>query len=660
LSAAHDAQRIRELIEGGDFARALVEAQTQLENFPEERDLLYLAAVSQRRLQRFSEAFTTLDRLERLHPRFARLFQERGYWFIARRDVVRAIAAFEQAVNISAALPSSWKSLHMLYRMSGRDADAQTAAAHVEKLAILPKAIVAASAFFADGDLSEAERIVRRFLMEQGDHIEGMRLLAKIGMELDILDDAELLLAKVLALAPDYHVSRYEYAIVLLRRHKHAQAREEIGKLLEADPRNRQYRATDAAVSMGFGDFERALSAYQELALETPDDIGLHLSVAHTLKTLGRAPQAVEAYRSASIPEPLCGEACWGLANMKTYRFEDEEIGRMRRAEASPDVRPIDRYHLCFALGKALEDRCEYEESFAFYERGNALKKRECRYRPEIIETAARLQSSLCTREFFMERPGWGCDSGAPIFIVGLPRSGSTLLEQILASHSMVEGTAELADIPRMVQELHGPRPDAGNPPYPGILSTLGAADLKCLGRKYLADTSVYRRRGRPLFIDKNPNNFRSIGLIHLMLPNARIIDARRHAMACCFSNFKQLFAVGQQFTYSLEHIARYYRSYVELMSHWDSALPGKILRVQHEDLVADLEGTVRRILEFCGLAFEPACNRFHETKRSVNTASSEQVRRPINRDGIDQWRHFEPWLEPLLRALGPLAFTED
>ena len=327
----------------------------------------------------------------------------------------------------------------------------------------------------------------------------------------------------------------------------------------------------------------------------------------------------------------------------------------MRAEEAAESIPPVDRYHLCFALGKALEDLGEFEESFRYYERGNALKRAQSHHRPESVERNTRLQKTVCTADFLAARRGAGCDSPDPIFIVGLPRSGSTLLEQILASHSKVEGTMELADIPRLVLELQGREPNSEDPRYPKVLQDLKPEDFVRLGRKYISDTQVYRT-GKPCFIDKMPNNFRHLGLIHLMLPNAKIIDARRNAMACCFSNFKQLFAAGQEFTYGLEDIGRYYRTYLELMAHWDSVLPGKILRVEHEDVVDHLEANVRRILDFCGLDFEPQCVEFHKTERSIRTASSEQVRRPIFKEGIDQWRNFEPWLGPLKAALGSAA----
>jgi tetratricopeptide (TPR) repeat protein len=649
-----EVKRVRALLERSEFATALEAAQALAAEVPENRDVLYMIAVALRYLQRIPDALEVLARLEQLHPGYPRLYQERGHCHVALRAAGPAVEAFERAVRMSPALTASWRSLQTLYRIQGREAQAANADAQAKDLAALPPPIVTAFNMYADGEIFDAEQTVRQYLLAHGDHVEGMRLLAKIGLDLDVTDDAELLLARVLELAPQHREARYEYAIVLLKRHKHVRAREEMEKLLALDPDNRMYRTTHATVCIGFGDYQ-ALPRYRELLVETPGDPELHLSIAHALKTLGQTQEAIDSYHAAAALRADFGEAYWSLANLKTYRFTDTEIAHMRSAEASPKIQLADRYHMCFALGKALEDRAEYAESFACYERGNALKKVECRYRPEPLERTARLQESLCTAEFFAERKGHGCDSAAPIFIVGLPRSGSTLVEQILASHSQVEGTMELADIPRMVQDVQGREIIGGEPRYPGVLASLSAEQSRKLGEKYLADTRVYRT-GKARFIDKMPNNFRHLALIHLILPNARIIDARREPMACCFSNFKQLFASGQQFTYSIEDVARYYRMYVELMAHWDAALPGRVLRIQHETVVDDLEGNVRRILDFCGLDFEPACLDFHKTLRTVHSASSEQVRRPIYREGVDQWRHYEPWLGPLKSALGPLA----
>jgi tetratricopeptide (TPR) repeat protein len=647
--------RIRGLLQRNQFAPALAAAETLLARVPENRDVWYMLAVSQRYLGRINDALATLARFQTIHPGYSRLFQERGHCSVAARDPDAAIEAYLQAVNLNAALPASWKALQVLFHAAGRPAEAETAAAHVAKLASLPPAVVTASSMFADGEVHEAERVVRQFLQTHGDHIEAMRLLAQIGMKLDVLDDAEFLLESVLVFAPDYHLARFDYVTVLLRLHKFAQALQQIETLLRAEPDNRAYRTCYANACAGLGRHEEALRVFRELVVGAPKAADVHLSIAHALKTLGRQQQAIEAYRAAAAANPSFGDAYWSLANLKTYRFSDDEVARMREQEAAPGTKLVDRYHLCFALGKALEDAAQYAESFRYYERGNSLRKGESRYRPEPIERSARLQAVVCTAEFFAARTGVGCERADPIFIVGLPRAGSTLIEQILASHSGVEGTMELADIPRLVARLQGRDPDDAKSRYPGVLVELAAEELKRFGEKYLADTQVYRT-GKQFFIDKNPNNFRHIGLIHLILPNAKIIDARREPMACCFSNFKQLFAAGQEFTYSLEDIGRYYRSYVELMRHWDEVLPGKVLRVQHEELVEDLTGYVRRILDFCGLEFEPQCLEFYKTERAVRTASSEQVRRPIFKEGLDQWRHFEPFLGPLKAALGPLA----
>jgi tetratricopeptide (TPR) repeat protein len=653
---SEDAAGVRGLIERGEFARALALAEARLAAGEAGRELLLNAAICQRRLGRIQDALATLGRLERLQPTYTRLFQERGQCHVAERAAERAIEAFERAVQLCPALPASWKALEALYSMVGRPADARNAAAHCAKLATLPREVVTASVLFADGDLHQAETTVRRFLLAHGNHVEAMRLLARIGMQLDVLDDAELLLHGVLSIAPDYHAARYDYAIVLLRRHRHAAAEQEIVRLLAVEPDNAKYQTTRAAIAMGVGRYQQASELYADLLRRSPGDPELHLAVAHALKTLGQTDAAIARYRAAAALKPDYGEAYWSLANLKTYAFAPEELVRMREAEANPGVTPSDRAHLCFALGKALEDRREYPESFAFYARGNELKRAERSYEPEVIEANARQQAQLCTRDLLESRRAHGCQSRAPIFIVGLPRSGSTLLEQILASHSAIEGTTELSEIPRLVQSLQGRGGEGAGSEYPGVLATLRPEQLHLFGERYIENTRAYRALGRVHFIDKNPNNFRHLGLIRMILPNARIIDARRGAMACCFSNWKQLFAVGQRFTYGFEDIARYYRSYVELMQHWDEVLRGWILRVQHEEVVADLEGSVRRILDFCELEFEPTCLQFYRTERGVNTPSSEQVRQPIYRQGLDQWRHFEPWLIPLRDALGPLA----
>jgi tetratricopeptide (TPR) repeat protein len=647
-----EVERLRQMQRAGRHAEVLEAAVSGLARAPDHRDLLLILAISQRHLSRIDDALVTLERLEQVVPGFSRLHEERGMCFVARRDAPGAIRSLLQAVHMNAALPASWNMLNGLYRMTGDAANAELSAQHVAVLGRLPREVVTASALFYDGDLEASEQLIRAYLLEHGDHPEAMRLLARIGLAHDVLDDAETLLAGVLKLAPDYHLARYEYAQTLIKRQKFTIARPEVEQLLRADPSNIDYQILAATLEVGIGRHETAIGIYESVIRRHPDASGVHLWHGHALKTIGRVPEAIAAYRAAAAARPDFGDAYWSLANLKMYRFTDDELARMRAAESAAGVAPEDRWHLCFALGKALEDRGEFAESWTYYERGNGLKLLDSTYTPESMEANTAGQVRVCTPAFFHARAGWGDPRPDPIFIVGLTRAGSTLLEQILASHSQVDGTHELADVQRIVLSVQGTDPRGEPVRYPSALELLSAEDCLAFGQRYLSDTRLYRT-DRPYFVDKMPNNFRHIGLIHLMLPNARIIDARREPMSCCFSNLKQLFAQGQEFSYGVENIARYYRTYLDLMEHWDRVLPGRVLRMQHEDVVDDLEASVRRLLDYCQLPFEPACLDFHKTRRSVRTPSSEQVRQPIFRDGLEQWRGFEPWLGPLQEALG-------
>ena len=587
--------RLRRLQREGAHAAALAGARALLVDLPENRDLLLLAATNLRLAGRIADALELLDGCARLHPHYSLMHQERGLCHVARKDAPAAIAALLEAVNLNPALPMSWRMLDGVYRLTGDGDNAALAAAHVATLAALPADIVAATSLFADGDIDEAERIVRAYLVRYGDHVEAMRLLAKIGIAHGVLDDAEVLLAAVAAMAPDHRPARLDYADCLAKRHKFGEARAAMAPLHADDPANPDHRMLAATIAVGLGEQDVAADLYRAMIADRPDMPDPYLWLGHALKTIGQVPDAIAAYRSAAAARPDFGDAYWSLANLKTYRFDADEIDRMRAAEAATGTAKVDRIALCFALGKAYEDRGAAEDSWDFYARGNALQRADSRYRSTIIETNTRRQIATCTPAFFAAHKGWGVADRAPIFVLGLPRSGSTLIEQILSSHSRVEGTQELPDIQRIVLDLQGRDPDPDDPRYPGVLADLSAADVAGLGARYLADTRVYRT-DRPYFVDKMPNNFRHVGLIHLMLPHATIIDVRRDPMACCFSNLKQLFAQGQEFTYGIDDIARYYRTYLDLMAHWDTVLPGRVLRVHHEDVVDDLGGTVRRI----------------------------------------------------------------
>jgi tetratricopeptide (TPR) repeat protein len=641
---------LQQLIEQQRFAEALEGCDRLLLHFHGQRDLLYMRAVALRHMQRVPEAHATLDKLEEFHPTYPRLFQERGHCHVFERKAPEAIQAFSRAVELNPALPASWRVLASLYKMVGRQQDSTVAAQHVAKLSTIASEVVTARSMLADGNLRDAEVLIRTYLQTKPDDIEGLRVLALVALENEFAKDAETLLEAVLKASPGYRAARVDYVRALIDLHKHKQARDQIDLLIEAEPDHPAHRINLASVLVSEGSTEAAISLYERLLQQQPNSPELHVSYGHALKTQGRRKEAERAYREATRQRPNFGDAYWSLANLKTYRFDDDQIAVMREQVDARRTPHVDRLNLCFALGKALEDRGEYAESFEFYARGNALKRAESNYRPEVLEHTIDRQVEVCTREFFEHRQGWGCPDPAPIFIVGLPRAGSTLLEQILSSHSQVEGTMELADVPRLVSslDLH-----ASGARYPGVLALPKSDNYRKFGEAYIRDTRHYRVLDRPYFIDKMPNNFRHVGLIQLMLPNAKIIDARREPMACCFSNFKQLYASGHQFSYGLESIGRYYKLYERLMAHWDDALPGRVLRVQHEDVIEDLEGSVRRMLDYLGLPFEEACVEFHKTERRVHTASSEQVRRPINREGVDQWKNYDPWLGPLREALG-------
>jgi tetratricopeptide (TPR) repeat protein len=564
------------------------------------------------------------------------------------------LVRLRRAVAADPVQPQVWRRLADALDAAGDRAGA--AAAYLEHVRHAPfdPALMRAAAALHANEIPAAEAQLRALLREAPTDVVAIRMLAELAARLDRSEDATHLLERCLELAPGFAEARLNYAVVLHRSNHPAAALEQLDLLLRDDAANPGCLNLKAAVLCRVGEYESAIGIYAALTRAYPQQAQLWLSYGHALKTAGHGERAIEAYRRAIAANADFGDAYWSLANLKTFRFGEEDIDAMRRALARDDLAAEHRLHFEFALGKAHEDRKEYAESFAHYARGNALRLTQVPYNAD--ETTRRFAHArqLYTREFFLARARAGCAAPDPIFIVGLPRSGSTLLEQILASHSQIEGTMELPEIISLTRTLR--RAGASGRPgaYHDALAQCSHDELRELGESYLAGTRMHRKTDRPFFIDKMPNNFAHVGLIHLILPNAKIIDARRHPLACCFSNFKQHFARGQSFSYSLEDIGRYYRDYAELMAHFDSVLSGRVHRVIHEDLIDDTERVVRRLLDYCGLPFEQGCLRFFENDRPVRTASSEQVRQPINRTGMDQWRHYEPWLDPLKAALGP------
>ena len=636
----------------GDMAQANLLAARLLADRGDDPEVLYFAAVIARARGDFAAAHGLLDRLLALRPELGRAWQERGHCYRQQNQRDPAIAAYARAVELNPLLTASLKLLAAHHQAADpvQDRALRDKIADVESHP--PEVLGALSAYY-DQDYKLAEERVRAYLLKVPDDPVAMRLLAELGTRLGEYEDAEFILERCKVLNPDYLHARFDYSEVLNKRFKYDAALREAEELTALEPANPQFAMQRANLMLHVGRTEDAVAEYARLQQQSPDNATVSLTYGHALKTLGRIDAAVDAYRQGYAARPDFGDAYWSLANLKTYRFSDAELAVMIAQEAGAGINVEDRIHLCFALGKALEDARDFPRSFEYYQRGNALRQGVLKYNPQAVTHEVDQQIAHCSAGLFAAKDGAGCPADDPIFILGLPRAGSTLLEQILASHSQVEGTTELPDIMAIASRLNGRLGQEDADRYPANLAALSRDELTALGHSYIASTRVHRNTGTPHFIDKMPNNFRHIGLIHLILPNARIIDARREPLACGFSVFKQLFAQGQDFSYDLNHIGRYYTDYLRLMEHWDAVLPnGRILKVQHEDVLDDLEGQVRRILDYCGLPFEPACLEFHKTERAVRTPSSEQVRRPINRDGAEVWKDYAPWLGPLKDAL--------
>jgi len=636
-------------------ALALEQANEILKVVPGQPLAELFVGVAQRRLGDADGALRTLQALARAQLGWAPAHYELGVTLGLAGRGEDAVPPLRHAVRLKPDIGDAWRLLGDHLTAMGEREGADAAYANHIKVSTRDPRLLRPAAALCENRIPEAEALLRQHLRQFPTDVAAIRMFAEVAARLGRLADAEHLLARCLELAPGFGAARQNYALVLHRQHKTTEALAEIDRLLAADPRNPGTRNLKAAALTRIGEYEQSLALYAEVLAEYPNQAKMWMSYGHALKTAGHQARSIEAYRRTIELSPGFGEACWSLANLKTFRFTADEFAGMQRQLERDDLSAEDRYHFHFALGKALEDARDFTASFRHYAEGNRLRRAAIHYDADRTTAGVQRSRTLFTADFLASRAGAGAADPDPIFIVGLPRAGSTLVEQILASHSQVEGTMELPDVAALIQGLtrRGEAEEAAR--YPEVVASLDRDELRALGEQYLARTRIQRKRGTPFFIDKMPNNWAYLGLIALMLPNARIIDARRHPLSCCFSGFKQHFARGQHFSYSLEDLGRYYRDYVTLMAHFDAVLPGRVHRVIYERMVDDTEAEVRRLLEYCGLPFEESCLRFYDNDRAVRTASSEQVRQPIFRDSVEQWRNYEPWLGPLAAALGPV-----
>ncbi len=519
-----------------------------------------------------------------------------------------------------------------------------TTTSWLSRLGQYPPRLVEAAVAMNGNDIPRAEFLLREHLKERPFEVAAIRMMAEVAGRIGRYKDSESLLRRALELSPGFTAARANLALVLYRQNRPTEAIDQLGQVLAEEPDNPGHANLQAAALGRIGEFDEAIGFYERVLQQAPNQPRVWMSFGHMLKTVGRLDEGVAAYRKAIEQMPGLGEVWWSLANLKTVKFTSEDIAAMEAAVANGAVAKEDRFHLDFALGKALEDRGEADAAFAHYAAGNALRKTELDYDADETTRLVDRLIALCTAEFFAARAGQGCDAPDPVFVLGMPRAGSTLVEQILSSHSLIEGTTELPDIPAMARR---------GKTFPANLPDLTAEQLARQGEEFLERTRIQRKTDRPLFIDKLPNNWMHVAYIRLILPNAKIIDARRHPLGCCFSNFKQHFARGQAFSYSLDDMGRYYRDYVRLMAHFDRVQFGAVHRVTYENMVGDTEAEVRRLLDYCGVEFEASCLTFYNTERAVRTPSSEQVRQPIFREGTEAWKPFAQHLGPLRDALG-------
>ena len=646
-----DIEKVSVAIKEQRFVEALSSLESNLLKQPKHIECLYLASVCSRYLKNFSDAKKYLDNVLQINPDMGRAYQELGHLNRIEGNLNRAVAYYRQACELNPALIASWNYLYAFFKKNNNKEASDHAKRQIDKLNSLPNILLYISQILNEGKLGIAEEKCREFLKKNPTNTYAMSLLADIADRLGHFDDTEILLENAVKFNPNDGDIRMKYALILRKKQKFTKTMEQVNILCEKFPDNLSYQSHRASEIMQNGDHEKAVKLFNKILKKSPHNFNALTSKGHALKTLGKTNSAILSYQSAYKKKPDHGEAFYSLANLKTYTFKDSEISKMREQLKRVDLTLKDRAYFHFALAQACETVGEYDEAFLNYEKGNKIKNEQSRYSIEKMDQELQAQIDVCDDLFFNEMGTGGCETKDPIFILGLPRAGSTLIEQILASHSMIDGTLELPNILSIAQNLRGDDIYGKKGNYPKSLRDLSKDKRLELGRNFIKDTRIHRKEA-PMFTDKMPNNFRHIGLINLIMPNAKIIDARRYSLDCCFSMFKQLFAQGQEFTYGLAEAGSYYNSYIKLMDHWDKVLPNKILRVNNEDIIEDLENQVIRILKFLEIPFEESCVKFYETDRSIRTPSSEQVRKPVNKSGMGRWKPYAKNLKTLVDNL--------
>ena len=640
--------RIRDLISSKKFKNSLKFIESN-KNKLSELDYWFYLSVNLRYLKRYHEALLSLSNLLKINTTYGRAYQEFGHNYVKLGNNELALKAYLNAVKYNPSLQASW--LGILGLENASEDIIKVADKNIIYLKNLPPELKSVLSFIHEGKLKKADDLCRYYLQNTPHHIEGMKLLATICAELHVYDDAEFLLESCLEFEADNLDTMIQYVNILIKRQKYGLALKNAKEMYQKFPNDINAQITYAVTLQQTDNHTESLSLYKKILSINTSNYKLQLSCGHLYKDLGEIDKSINSYKKTYEINNFCGDAYWSLANLKTYIFDDSEIKRLEEMVIDEYLDQEEKIYMHFALGKAYEDISEYKKSFDHYKQGNDLKLPYTKYKTKDYVNECINQKEVCSEDLFDMKKNWGHASNEPIFILGLPRVGSTLVEQIIASHSKVDATHELPNILAISHNLNLRRVQNKESRYPDILLSLSAPQLKMIGENYIKDSEVFRKDGI-YFIDKMPNNFRHIGLIKLILPNAKIIDIRRNSMSACFSCYKQLFAEGQEFTYSFESLGNYYNNYIDLMDHWNKVLPNQILSVNYEDLINNFEFTVKEILDYCKLPFEEACIEFYKSKRSVKTPSAQQVRQPIYTSGLDYWKNYEPYLDELKNYL--------